>query len=292
MKKLLILVLFAFVLASCNRLSKSESSDENHAAQEMQIALPPVVEEEALSTVGSKDLREKISVSKALADTSKKIIKNGEISFETSDVQKTRKAIVAATKNLDGYISSETESGFEDDRKEYTLDLKVPAKNFDALLQAISTAADKIDSKNIRIHDVTAEYVDTKTRLHNKKVLERRYLELLNKASKITDMLSIEDKLSEIRTEIESIEAQFLAMQNKISYSSISLTFYSKSIVSETGKGFLYQLGEALEKGWDFMQTSFFALLSVWPLLLLIMGIYWWARKYRKNRRKLVADIA
>jgi len=126
--------------------------------------------------------------------------------------------------------------------------------------------------------------------LHNKKVLERRYLELLNKASKITDMLSIEDKLSEIRTEVESIEAQFLAMQNKVTYSSLSLTFYSKNIVSETGKGFFYQLGEALEKGWEFMQISFFTLLSVWPLTFLIIATYWWLRRYRKNHRNSVTN--
>jgi len=147
MKKPLILVLLSLVLASCNRLSKSESEDENLSVQEMRMEAPIVVEEEASSKVGSNDLNDKVSTAKTLADTSKKIIKNGEINFETRDVQKTRKTIVAATKNLDGYISSETESGFNGDRKEYTLNLKVPAKNFDALLQAISTAADKIDSR-------------------------------------------------------------------------------------------------------------------------------------------------
>jgi hypothetical protein len=50
-------------------------------------------------------------------------------------------------------------------------------------LGTVSSTATKIDSRNIRIKDVTTQFIDTKTRLDNKlQLLEKRYLNLLDTA--------------------------------------------------------------------------------------------------------------
>jgi hypothetical protein len=265
---------------SCSKNNNSEQ--DSFSVSSMELA--PVAKSAMAPGNNDKESAYKLN---AMADTSRKIIKNGDISFEARDVKSTRKAMIGATKKLNGYISKETESGYEDDRKNYTLHIKVPAENFDALLESISTTAEKIDSKNIHIQDVTAEFIDTKTRIHNKKALEKRYLELLSKASKITDMLAIEDKLGEIRAEIESTEGQFLQMQNQVAYSTMAITFYTKSIVTETGKGFGYQFLNSLAKGWDVMAASFFSILTLWPLILVTVGLYFRYWHFRKNRNKV-----
>ena len=280
MKRISILAICVILFISCSNNKNPEL--ENVAVSNIEIA--PLAESAMAPGDNKKESAYKLN---AMADTSRKIIKNGDISFEARDVKATRKALITATKKLNGYIAKETESGYEDDRKNYTLHIKVPAENFDALLESISTTAEKIDSKNIHIQDVTAEFIDTKTRIHNKKALEKRYLELLSKASKITDMLAIEDKLGEIRAEIESTEGQFLQMQNQVAYSTMEITFYTKSIVTETGKGFGYQLFSSLAKGWDVMAASFFSILTFWPLILVTVGLYFRYWHFRKKRNKV-----
>ncbi len=156
------------------------------------------------------------------------------------------------------------------------------------MLQEISNSADKVDSKNIEIKDITTAYIDTKTRLQNKKLLELRYLELLKKASKISDMLAIEDKLSEIRSDIESVESQFLHMQNQVTYSSLDLTFYSKSIAKETGKDFFYKVGRSLINGWELMLSLLLGLLSFWPLTIIATLIFIWLKRVRMRKRQSV----
>ncbi|HEX8376478.1 MAG TPA: DUF4349 domain-containing protein, partial [Pedobacter sp.] len=253
-----VLIFSTLLLAGCNG-NKSIPEEETSSEAMLELKAPPMED----------NIVSKASVPDSPIDTSKKIVKTGNISFETVDVKSTRQAIFGITKKYGGYIAGENESGYENGRKNYTINLKVPAKNFDSLLQEISNSADKVDSKNIEIKDITTTYIDTKTRLQNKKLLEIRYLELLKKASKISDMLAIEDKLSEIRSDIESVESQFIQMQNQVTYSSLDLTFYSKSIAEETGKDFFYKVGRSLISGWEFMLSLLLGLLSFWPLAII-----------------------
>ena len=116
------------------------------------------------------------SPTKTVNDTSKKVTKEGDISFETKDIAATRKGLLNTLKKLGGYLDEDNESiNSEDDRKEYTLKTRIPAKDFDLLLDSVSTTAIRIDSKHITITDITTRYIDMSTRLQNKKLLEARY---------------------------------------------------------------------------------------------------------------------
>jgi hypothetical protein len=99
-------------------------------------------------------------------------------------------------------------------------------------------------------------------------------------------MLAIEDKLSEIRSDIESAEAQFLHMQKQVAYSSLDLTFYSKRTAQETGKGFFYKLRSSLVHGWDFMLSLFVGLLSFWPLVIIAILLFLWSRRLKKRKKR------
>lgn len=67
-------------------------------------------------------------------------------------------------------MSEENQSNDETEtRKEYNLKIRIPAQNFDHLLDTISLEAEKIDTKNISITDITTKYIDKKARFDNKK---------------------------------------------------------------------------------------------------------------------------
>ena len=204
MKKYLF-ILFALMLAftAC----KNSSPKEKLLKTELVIP-PPVVQEkevmadeklyapaaiEVAEPVGNQIMANKsaggadasLIKKENTADTEKKIIKEGEIRFETSNVVETRRQIISSLKHLGGYADDDSEDTNGDaGSKEYTLSIRIPAKNFDAFLGTVSSTATKIDSRNIRIKDVTSQFIDTKARLDNKLQLEKRYLNLLNRAGK------------------------------------------------------------------------------------------------------------
>ncbi|MBS1522226.1 MAG: DUF4349 domain-containing protein [Bacteroidetes bacterium] len=241
--------------------------------------------------VGNADINrvaeESPTNNKRYTDIGRKIVKNGDISFETNDIAATRQKILATLKSLGGYVDDDKEStDNEENRKDYTLNVSIPANNFDKLLNFVSSSADKIDSKNISITDVTTNYIDITTRLANKKILENRYLDLLKKASKISDLLEIENKLTEIRSDIESTQGRLNYLNKQILYSSLNITFYTKQIVkADKPIGFAYKLKMALHKGELFLEHLFFKVVALWPLWSLCIIGFITFRMWRRKRR-------
>ncbi|GAA4336610.1 hypothetical protein GCM10023149_45580 [Mucilaginibacter gynuensis] len=219
------------------------------------------------------------------SNTDKKIIKEGVIRFETGNVADTRKEILASLKKMGGYVDNDSETTDGDEnRKEYTLDIRIPAANFDGFVSNVSATAVKIDSRSIRATDVTTQYIDNKTRLDNKKLLEARYLDLLKKATKISDLLEIENKLTEIRSDIESTQSQLNYLNKQVAYSSLSITFYTKQAEQvASGNGFVYKLQKALGNGVGTIESILFGIIALWPLWLAVVIVYWLIRRWAKR---------
>ncbi len=227
--------------------------------------------------------------STTVQDTSKKIIKQGDIRFEAKNIAATRKTLLNTLSKLGGYADEDDQSLSTDSgRKAYNIKARIPSKNFDAFVEAVSSGTSRIDYKHISVSDVTTDYIDTKTRLNNQKILEATYIGLLKKASRMKDILDIEDKITDTRTEIESQQGQLNYMSKQIAYSTLDITFYTEAIERETGTGAGYKLSASFSEGWTIMQALFYGLISLWPLDILAVVGFVLVRNWRK-RRKAVA---
>ena len=277
MKLILAAILALFIFSSCGR----KNAKEYEKVENIEMA-PPALSgnTDILLTNGNN------SPEKALIDTTKKVIKIGDISFETGNLNETRKKILISLKKLNGYVAEETETNNSDNNhREFVLKLRIPAKNFDLLLDSVSSDADKIDSKDISVKDVTTQYIDAETALSNKKTLESTYLGLLKKTDKMSDVLQIESKLTDIRTAIDSTQGELNYLSKQVAYSSLVITFYTKQIQQDTGNGIGYKFKSAIIAGWGLLQDLFFGFISLWPVILLIVLLYILARRWRKQRR-------
>ena len=293
MKTYLIILLALISVSACNDPAGHKGLDEKLKSTE--VMLPALVvkpdneviakKAPAVEAIEAADLSPREVAEAKPAVDAPKIIKTGDISFETSNLKATRQQLISSLKKLGGYVEEdrETDNG-DDNRKEFRLNIKIPAKNFDAFLSSVSNTAIKIDSKNISISDVTTQFIDTKTRLDNKKLLESRYRELLTKALKISEMLEIENKLAEIRADIESSQGQLNYLNNQVAYSSLAITFYTKQQTQiETSVGFGYKLSAALSNGVEIIGNLFFSVLSVWPIWVLLAGCFVGISAWRKK---------
>ncbi|TDE55218.1 DUF4349 domain-containing protein [Flavobacterium sp. GT3P67] len=214
-----------------------------------------------------------------------KIIKEGSLRFQTNDLTATYNQIQNAAKSHNATIQNDTE-GKDYESVFRKLIIRVPSKNFDLFLKDISKGVAYFDNKEISSQDVTAEFIDIDARLKAKKVLENRYLELLKKANKVTEMLEIEKQLSSIREEIEAKEGQLNYMQNRVSFSTITVEFY-KSIAEESGVTASYgmKIWTAIKSGFNSMSSLFINLLSIWPFIIILFAIGYFIRKRFKTKK-------
>ena len=270
--KLLTLMLF-ITLTSC---SKSAEYGEASAVALEDISTTDIAAETTTEAPQSTDATQDITVPERM------IVKEGNIRFETSNAQETRANIVASSKKLNGYLSQDT-SNVYGNRTEHTIVIRVPAKNFETLLEGVTQTATKVDSKNINALDVTEEFIDVEARIKTKKEIEERYKELLKRANSIDDILRIERELGALRADIESFEGRLKYLKSRISLSTLTVTFYEKG---ESTTGFGYEISSAFGSGWSNLLSFVIGLFYIWPFILISIGLILIIRRIRKRRKQ------
>ncbi|WP_395049502.1 DUF4349 domain-containing protein [Flavobacterium sp.] len=275
MKTVLLFLMFLLSSSSCK---KAEAEDMSISA----MKLPSKEKASANDNYAALDAPQKTEDK----NIEQKIIKTGNLRFETNDLEATYSQIQSAVKSHNAIIQNDTEGkNYESVFKNITV--RVPSKNFDLFLKDISKGVAYFDNKEISSQDVTEEYIDIDARLKAKKVLEVRYLELLKKANKVTEMLEIEKQLSAIREEIEAKEGQLRYMQSQISMSTITIEFY-KTVANEGGATISYgsKIWNAIKSGFNGISSFFIGLLTIWPFLIILATGFYFIRKRFKKKTK------
>ena len=219
-------------------------------------------------------------------DTSKrKIIKEGELVFETRDFNKTKSLINKSVNEVQGYIAEETQNKYNDKIETRSV-IRIPAENFDKFVETISSSADVIDRKNIKALDVTEEYVDLEARLKTRKDIENRYRQLLGQAKKVDDVLNIEKQIGEVREQIESAEGKLKYFNDRIEFSTLTVVYYEK-VTSPVG--FTSKFIQGLISGWKNFALFIVFLANIWPFIVLpIIAIVIF--RIIKNRLRIKKD--
>ncbi|MBL7816065.1 MAG: DUF4349 domain-containing protein [Saprospiraceae bacterium] len=291
----LALTLISILMISChqNKESGIKTAELQTPAMDKTVPPPPppsngnekaALDQTELHSPLLKDERRKEGSTEPQAPViDRKVIKTGDIRFKTSDLAQTRQTIVNAANTLNGYVSEESQSGY-DKTSEVHLSVRVPAQNFDTLLSVISSNAEYFDSKNIHTQDVTEEYIDVAARLKTKKELENQYTTLLKKAQSIKEIMEVERELNNVRSEIESAEGRLRYLSSQVAFSTLNLTFYkSSSNLSGSPQGFWSRLGDGFLSGWQLLLNLIVGLASTWSLFLMGGVGFILFRRFRKR---------
>lgn len=282
------LLLVVLLFLSCN---KSESSSEDMSVQAIKLpAQTDQVKSDEPEAASADATSYEANASDKKAPVDQKIIKTGSVRFETTDLEKTYQQIILATKKYKSNLQNDSEG------KEYgsiykRLTVRVPNQNFDLFLNEISQGVSFFDTKEVAAEDVTEQYIDIEARLVAKKRLENRYLELLNKATKVTEILEIEKQLSAIREEIEAKQGQLLYLQNQISMSTLTIEFY-KTVAENEGATISYgsKIWNGIVSGFNSFSDFLITIISAWPFLIVLVAVIYWIKKRSKRRAQNKKD--
>ena len=104
----------------------------------------------------------------------------------------------------------------------YVMNIRIPYTEHENILNFIE-AFGKINSSFTTAEDVTFQYNDAQSRLEVRKIEEQRILELISQTNDISDLITLEEMLSEARNSIRRLEAQIFNLQDVTNYSTIRL---------------------------------------------------------------------
>ena len=247
---------------------------------------PPQIEEQLKYTPPKIVKDEEIKNNKNIEiDHQKMIIKNGNLSIKSKQIDSSKKYLDVLLKKHQAYYESENISN-ESDKISYTLRIRVPAINFEQFVTGIENGKDEIISKSIQADNVTEEFVDIETRLKNKRNFLKRYNELLTKANTIKDIMAIEENIRILQEEIESKEGRLKYLSHQVGYSTLEINlFQQKDFIFKPDEqdSFFERVKNSISKGWVFIIDLLIFVIRLWPIAILAGIIFFIVKKLSKK---------
>ncbi len=245
------------VLTGCG--SSSSGSYKNAATESAYYDGDYAAAEMAMEEPADYDYDSRSEGAEEVTDTSRKLITTVNLDTETEDLEKSVALVENKVKALGGYIESSNiyngTSYSGKSSRSASITARIPAANLDAFIDTVETGTN-ITRKTVNVDDVTLSYVDTESRKNSLRTEEKRLLDIMESAETVEDLITIEDKLADVRYELESIESQLRSYDNKIDYSTVYMSIdevvaftpvEKEGAFTRMGKGFMESVSSVCE---------------------------------------------
>lgn len=215
----------------------------------------------------------------------KKIIKTGELRYQVSDIDREFNKIQDQLKTTKGTITQDI-SGKNYNHYYRNITIRIPSEQFDVFLMSLSNSVGYFDTKSITTKEVTEEFIDIEARLKTKKNLELKYTALLQQAKSVTEILEIQEALSKVREDLESMEGRLKYLQDQVSLSTLHIELYqNEPSLNSSNQSYFSQMWEAVVDGFRSLSDFILGVLHIWPyLILLALGIFIFKKKWKKKK--------
>lgn len=258
------LLLILALLAGCGAKSETMASDaaamiETPAENEIVWEEDAEVEE-AFTTSQAGNGGSEMAVEE-VTDFTEKIIYSGTLSMETTDFDEALTALDQTVRQFGGFVQDSNVEGstyYEGDTvavrdrwASYTV--RIPADQFDSFL-SVTQGIGNVTSSGREAQNVTSQYTDYEARLDSLNTQEERLLEMLEQSGDLESLIKLEERLSEVRYEIESIERNLRNLDQKLSYSTVTIyiqevELYTPAVTVQQSFG--EKLSDSFARGWS-----------------------------------------
>lgn len=230
-----------------------------------------------------------VSTAPENAVSDRKLIRNVSMSVETEKFDELVANISVKTSELGGYMESVdvwsnsfygyTNDGDATRRADYVL--RIPKESMDSFISLVESGTNVV-RKEESVEDVTLTYVDMESHKEALQTEQKRLLELLEQAADMESILTIEERLTQIRYRIQSMESQLRTYDNQVDYSTLRLhidevaritAVDKQSVWSEISGGFLnslYSIGRAFRNFfvWVIVHLPY---LVIWAVIIAVI---------------------
>lgn len=221
-----------------------------------------------------------------------KIIYSADATVETTQFEASCEALMALLEANGGFVESSSVNGsnYYDSsrgrvsRRSAGYTLRIPSANFDGMLNAL-TSLGNVPYTHMYTENVTAQYYDVEARMKALQAQEARLIEMLEIAETVEDIITIEDKLADVRYRIDSLQASLNNWDRRVSYSTLTLTiqevqeYTPEPVVRITyGQRLVQTFREALEDTGEFFQDLLLLIVRLLPTIVILAVLFFAGR--------------
>ncbi len=172
---------------------------------------------------------------------------------------------------------------------------RIPKARLNEFLNTVDDTSNVI-SRNETTENVTLKYVDVESHKKALEIEQERLLALLEKVETLEDIITLEGRLSTVRYELESYEAQLRTYDNLVEYSTVTMNIQEVermttvaekklSVWERIRTGFgdtMFNIGEGLQNFfvWFIVNLPY---LLIWAVIIAVIVII--SRRYIKKSK-------
>ena len=232
-----------------------------------------------------------------------KIIRTGTIELEVADVPTALVIARDGIRGMGGYVgASQTEN--RDNRPFASITYRIPAARWEDaldLLRRLNGQTSKVVTEHTEAVEVTGQVIDLEARIRNLRASETALQQIATTATKISDVLEVQQQLTNVRGQIEQLSAALADLNDRAGFASLTATFsvpviavdvatkgWEPAVVVDEASASLVNIIQALTTA-----GIWFAI--VWLPVLLVMGlivaaVVWLGRRLGLIGRRRTGD--
>ena len=210
------------------------------------------------------------------AVSTRAVIRRGEISIVTEEINRARLEIDDLLGRHGGYLAAEDTSNDRRGRPERSvLVLRVPEPAFDAVMDDLDGIG-RTRQADRSSEDVTTELVDVESRVATQEASLARLQRFLRQAQNVEDMIRLESEIAERQADLESLQAQQKYLRDHTAMSTVTVRLRTPDAPPPPAEpqeaGFLV----GLDGGWTALKAVLVGLATVVGAVLpfaLVVGV-------------------
>jgi hypothetical protein len=224
-----------------------------------------------------------------------RVIRNASLSIYVENVSKSIAELEKLAAGLGGFVQSSSIWEVRTSVRNGSASMRIPESKFTEAVEGAKSLAIQIESEQTNSQDVTAEYVDLKARLGAAEAEEMQYLQILQRAYQISDVLQVTQQLGNVRSRIESLKGQIQLMENQTDYSTVTVSLKEEVPLSPIVAK--WRPLQHVVDAWRTLVATLKGLVSVliWlvvyivPLAILVYAVW---RAIKAVRRRMMREVS
>jgi anti-sigma factor RsiW len=252
----------------------------------------------SITGAGGVDKLEDGVVSASSPSPAPMIARSASLAIRVKDVDASRSTLDAVLARHGGYSAQLNVTRSENTAHALQASLRIPATELTSAIGDLKSMG-SVENESQSGEEVTQQHTDLVARLKTARETEERLRSILQqRTGKISDVLEVEQEITRVRSEIESMEAEQKAMEHRVDFASVDLQLtevykaplnsFDDSVGARIHNSFVAGYHNAKETllGFLLFLEQYGPALLIWLVVLALPIILVW-RRYRRVRSRL-----